>query len=205
MSRFTGTFGPSITFADTNAMIEIHTDTPKFVRKQFDRHRLTRLRFQFLENINEQAQPNYEQVAVTGRSEAYMSYAGGSNRVISLDLQFAASVAAGDRGEFDMAQRNVRFLQALTMPTYSDGGIMYPPPLCLLVLGRFIAARGIVTSVTPSYPNVFSGPQSAFDYPIIAEVALEFTCVNNVPLQARDYLRAAAEGGDMEPSLRGGA
>lgn len=202
MSRFTGIFGPATTFADTNAMIELHDDTPRFVRKQFEKVRITRLRFQFLENIAEQAQPNYEQVSVIGRSESYMSYSGGSNRVITLDLQFASSVNANDRGEFDIAQRNIRFLQALTQPTYTEGGIMYPPPLCRLVLGKFIAARGLVTGVSPSYPNVFSGAESAFEYPIIAECNLEFTCVNNVPLQASDYLRAAANSGIMEPSLR---
>jgi hypothetical protein len=101
-----------------------------------------------------------------------------------------------------MAQRNVRFLQALTLPTYAEGGIMYPPPLCLLVLGRFVAARGLVTSVSPSYPDVFGGERHAFEYPIVAEVSLEFTCVNVSPPQASDYIRAAVEGGDMEPSLR---
>lgn len=202
MSRFTGIFGPSITFADTNAMIEVHDDTPRFVRKQFEKVRITRLRFQFLENIAEQAQPNYESIPVIGRSEPYVSYSGGNSRTISISLQFASSVTAGDRGDFDTAMRNIRFLQALTHPSYTDGGIMYPPPLCRLVLGRFIAARGVVTSASPSYPNVFSGPESAFDYPIIAECAIEFTCVNNVPLQASDYLRVAANGGNMEPSLR---
>lgn len=202
MSRFTGTFGPATTFADTNAMIEIHDDTPRFVRKQFESARLTRLRFQFLENIGEQQQPNYEQQAVMGRSEAYMSYSGNANRVITLDLKFAASANMNDRGGFDIVQRNVRFLQSLTMPSYTEGGIMYPPPLCRLVLGRFIAARGLVTSVTPNYPNVFSGESHAFEYPIVAEVAMEFTCVNNAPLQARDFLRTAENGGLMEPSLR---
>lgn len=202
MSRLSGIFGPATTFADTNAMIEVHDDTPRFVMKQFERARLTRLRFQFLENIAEQGQPNYEQINVIGRSEAYMSYAGGANRVITLDLHFASSVNQYDRGEFDTAQRNIRFLQALTQPTYTEGGIMYPPPLCRLVLGRFIAARGIVTSISPSYPNVFGGEKGAFEYPIVAECALEFTCVNNVPQQASDYLRAASNGGLMDPSIR---
>lgn len=200
MPRATGIFGPSIAFADMNAMIAIHDDTPEAVRQVFEKRELRSMRFQFLENIAEQAQPNYESIAVSGRSEPYMSYSGGNSRTITVDLKFASSASQNDKGMFDMAQRNIRFLQALTMPTYTNGGIMYPPPLCRLILGRFIAARGVVTSVSPSY-QVYGGVLNGFEYPIIAECPIEFTCLNNYPLQAQDYLRAAANGGDMEPSL----
>lgn len=202
MSRFTGTFNPASSFAHQNAMIRVHDDTPAFVQRKFDDAGIRELRFQSLENVNESQQPNFEQISIVGRSENYISYSGSSNRVITLDLHFVASVNQFDQGDFDIPTRNIRFLQALTLPTYGNGGVMYPPPLCLLVLGRFIAARGVLSNMSPQYTGTFSGRNHAFEYPLHVTCSMEFTCVNTQPLQASDYLRAAAEGGDMEPSLR---
>lgn len=182
-------FGPPTTFARENAMIEIHEDTPATVRRVFGQRGLSRLMFQFIETPIEDSQsPNYEQITPMGRSEPYQSYSHGNSRVIPLNLCFASSVDQGDNGDYDRALRCVRWLQALTMPTYDGGGLLFPPPLCRLLLGRTINARVVLTQVSASF-EAFSGERSVFDYPTVARASIECTVVNTRPYEARDYLR----------------
>lgn len=182
-------FGPATTFAGLNALIEIHQDTPVFVRRRFAASGLSRLRFQFIEMpIEESMDPQFEHVPTLGRSEPYVSYSGGENREVRLGLVFCSSVDQGDNGHPSAAIQNIRWLQALTMPTYGDGGIMYPPPLCRLILGRVINARGLVKSVgSPSY-EAWTGDFNPFEYPLVARCNLQFMVVNSRPLEAIDFL-----------------
>lgn len=181
-----GRFGPATSFSP-NALLEIHEDTPAIVRARFEESGVTRLMFQFIEMpIEESMQPQYDAISILGRSEAYLSYAGGSNRTINLNLAFASSVDQRDSGDYSMALQNVRWLQALTLPSY-HAGLMYPPPLCRLILGRGILARGVLTSVNPTF-EVWSGAEVVFDYPIVCRATVEFTVLNRRPQEARDFL-----------------
>jgi hypothetical protein len=188
-----GGLRPSSSYADQNASIRIHQHTPAVVARKYAEKVL---RFQAIEpRITESAPPRWEQTPILGRSENYLTYAGGENRKIQLNLSFVASIEAYDDGHFDTALRCARWLQSLQYPTYENGR-SYPPPLCLLVFGSILAERGVVTACEVSHgPAFVGGPDSAFEneYPLITEVQLEFTCSNVAPLQASDLIPKAGE------------
>lgn len=181
---------PSTTFANENAMIEIHDDCPSFVRRRYEATGIRSVRFQFLETpITETMNPRYENIAVMSRSEDYMSYGGTDNRRIPLNLIFVASTDQYDNGCADLALRQVAWLRTLTLPSYDDtnNGLVYPPALCRLILGKFIAARGVVTAFEIQHEAPWVGNNLAFEYPMIARCTLEFTAVNRRPADAMDF------------------
>lgn len=186
-----------------NGIIQIHEDSPQFVQAVYAQHR--ELRLHYIETpISENLSPTYEQIRPSGRSEAYMSYGGGENRTISLDLVFADSALEGDDGQHGQALMCARWLQSLMLPVYDANGIQYPPALCRLILGRTIRCRGVVTQATPQFEQFSSrrsstasrftrelftqSDQSVHDYPLIVKVSLEFTVVNVRAPDARMFL-----------------
>lgn len=186
-----GMMGPSITWADTNAMIAIHKDTPLAVRSIYEKMRITELKFQCMDGgVVESVNPKYEAIDAVGRSESYLSYQGTDNRKIRLVLVFCASVEQNDRSAKDMAVRACRWLQSLVYPTYPlSGGLMYPPPLLSLVFGKFIKARCLLTNCQISWDDVYLHDRNGnFAFPMIGRAGLEFTCVNRRPRQARDFI-----------------
>jgi hypothetical protein len=173
--------------AANNALIEIHEDTPPFVQRKYAGS--DKLHFQFIdEGITDTAAPNYEQIPVIGRSEGYMSYSGTVNRTVSMELAFCASVDQMDDGTVDMAARAARWIQSLCYPSYSGGGIMYPPPFCRLFLGKWLSERGVITAAPIQYMPPFVGDQTTFEYPMICRVSFEFTVLNRAPLEASDFI-----------------
>jgi len=186
-----------------NGIIEIHEDTPQYVQEVY-RGRSS-LRLYYMESpIGENMSPSYEQIRPMGRSEAYMSYGGGENRTLSLELVFADSSLQGDDGQHGDALTCARWLQSLMLPTYDSNGIQYPPALCRLILGSTLRCRCVVTQATPQFEQFssrgrtlaslfsrerFTQPDSTVhQYPIIAKVSLELTLVNVRAPEARDFL-----------------
>lgn len=188
-----GGLRPSSSYADHNASIRIHPHTPEVVAKKYTEKML---RFQAIEpRITESGPPRWEQTPILGRSENYMTYAGGDNRRIQMSLSFVSSIEEYDDGKYDTALRCARWLQSLQYPTY-ENGVAYPPPLCLLVFGSILAERGVVTGCEVAHGPAFVGrPGSDFlnEYPLLTEVQLEFTVANVAPLQASDFIPKAGE------------
>jgi len=178
---------PPTTFDGANAMVEIHPDTPWAVRGRFGAAK--RLYFQFIdEAIPDSGNPRYNSIDVMGRSEAYMSYAGGENRKVNLSLSFVSSVNQGDEGEAGVAVRCAEWLRAVGSPSYFDGGISYGPPVLRLILGKFISMRCVLTNLTVTHAAPYVGGLSRFEYPLHVRAETEFTEVNNRPKDTRDYL-----------------
>lgn len=190
--RVIGTTGGSRmpqTLAGTNAMIEIHEDNPGPVRRAYKDH--PHLLFQFMEpDVSESITPSYDTIVPHGRSEAYMSYSSTENRTISFELTFCVSAEEKDGGSHGNVTRHTKWLQSLCLPTYAQGGTMYPPALCRLVMGKFASARGVVTGCEITHKGPFGGRGGfrSYEYPMIASASITFTALNRRPPQASDLL-----------------
>lgn len=132
--------------------------------------------------IPESSQPNYGDVDVIGRSEAYKIYGNTSSKEVALTFQFRAQNLDGV-DVADALQREVvkpaRFLDALKYPiTDENTGISYAPPPILLQIGNLLLARAVVTSAELTWQSPFD-PDSLL--PHGAEVACTFTIVRSLP------------------------
>ncbi len=141
-------------------------------------------RFQFVDldqGIPEQVSPEYATTQVVGRAEQFKTFAGATNREIPLIFHFHVQGNSQAGGTIDDAINAevispVLWLQRLAQPVLQeDQGIWFPPPTCVLVIGRLLNMRCVVTTVATTW----MGPwQTATLLPHRAVVSINFTSVS---------------------------
>lgn len=150
-----------------------------------------------LDGLQEHANPQYTPIAVIGRVENILVYAGGTNREITLPFRFQA--------ERQSDIENVRFralwLDALKMPWIGSTDISNPPPPVVVTIGTHLTMRALVTScvitwIGPYIPGTLE--------PMGANVDVTFTSV-----YAGNYRAASLAAnrilGDAKPVVGGGS
>jgi len=147
----------------------------------------TTLTFTFFDTesgIQEQAQANYGSMEVIGRAESYKTFAGTSNKTVTMPFRFRAQ---GLDSVEDMAQameaevtRPARFLDALQYPIEDPvSGISYAPPPVYMQIGSLLRLRAIVTDVAINWMQPFE-PTTMM--PMGAEVDVTFEVVRQTPV-----------------------
>jgi hypothetical protein len=156
-----------------------------------------RLEFQmFPEEITDTKNAEWAAVPIIGRAEPYRVYASSGPRSISLTLHFFASTDQDDTGVPDDVLQAVAFLRSLVYPDLRDG-IVIPPPVVLLIIGRTFDLRGIVESYSATYREPWELPDIV---PHRAEVQLTIAEVNLIPptstqIRSERVASSAARGG----------
>jgi len=142
-----------------------------------------RLNFTFLpEEISEDASPNWDEIAVIGRSEPYQGYNSTSANEISFDLNFVAQ----NNTEEDV-KKKVDWIKSLKYPVYVEG-IAYSPPTLMFVFGKLFTRRVIVSSASVTWmkPWEILETGSLTLLPMMARVSLSLKEVNTRPKSAQD-------------------
>jgi len=112
-----------------------------------------RLEFQLMpEAISETKTAHYNEIPILGRSLPLVGYSSSSSRQIGLSLSFVAlnSMESGGKYTADWVKKKVRWLESKTYPQYEDG-LVFPPPLLLLVVGGVIGLSCIMTNCTTTW------------------------------------------------------
>jgi hypothetical protein len=128
------------------------------------------------DGFSENSGSNYATGDVFGRAENYMTFSGGQNMTIPLEWHFAAA----DLEEAVHNISRVRALQSLKDPFDGPENLSIPPPPLLLIIGRLLAARVVMTEATVQWKGPFE-PQTMI--PHHAQVQTTFTVVRNVANQ----------------------
>ena len=141
------------------------------------------------EEFTETVTPNWEEVAILGRSEPFHIYANTGTKTIELDLTFMAQGGAGDTVIQAIREEvlvNVRFLQSLAYPVRLENGLSSEPATCVLQIGSLIDEHVIMHGA----PTVtFKGPWDvATLLPYQASVSCSFAVINHHPQSAGDIV-----------------
>lgn len=132
---------------------------PRIVEKQsyiLDLITTTKMEFQMMPEISDSKSVNWNHINIIGRSHPILGYDSSAPRMITLNLQFFATVgggggggAVGDPMTIHQVKDNLRFLQSLAYPDYS--GDVKPPHKCLIKIGNNTKMVGVCQDVTVSY------------------------------------------------------
>ena len=138
------------------------------------------------ESIEDSVSAEYDDVSILGRSSPHKAYSGTSGRSISLELQFIASMYAGDGGGKDayrLLERKLRFLRSLAYPSYTQ--VVRPPTRCLVRVGEWLAFECVCSSVsiTRNKPWGIDGMYGTY-----ADVSLQFDEVSDVPFSREEVM-----------------
>lgn len=125
-----------------------------------------------LDGMQESANPQYTPMAIIGRMENVLVYAGGNNREVTLPFHFRAEHPA----DVDSVRTYALWLDALKMPWVSSADLSNAPPAVVLTIGNHLQMRAVVTSCTitwlgPYIPGTLT--------PMAANVDVTFTSVFN--------------------------
>lgn len=142
------------------------------------------LQFRFFdveEGIQEIATPQYGDIEVIGRAEAYKVYSGTSNLEIPLMFHFKAQGIDSKplrQVLLDEVVNPTKWLLALKYPFTDKDGIAHAPPPVVLQIGQLFYGRMIITEATPTWKAPFD-PDTML--PEGSEIQVTFTSVAREP------------------------
>lgn len=146
-----------------------------------------RLFFQNMpEELAESKAANWNDTEILGRSEPIKAYSSSTARAISLTLQFAASIDAGDKGTTGSLLDKLRFVRSLVYPVYTE--ITLAPSKVLLSIGQWFKIVGVVRDYTVTYQRPWTEEATE---PTLATVAISIEEANVNPFGRVDILSAA--------------
>lgn len=147
------------------------------------------------ENLVETSSPQYNQIAIVGRPENILSFAGVSNREVSLNFMFRAY----EQADMPKVREAAKWLDALKYPYRADDGLLYPPPAVTLTFGNVLRMRSVVTSCTIRWTGGMSaddGTSSPGSSNLVfqgADVEVTFTSVRAETFQAANVSPDSAD------------
>lgn len=141
------------------------------------------------EEINESKSVDWSNVAIIGRAEPYLVYSSSGPRIFTFTLGFMSSVDGTDTGEADEVRKSMAFIESLAYPDVSHG-IVVPPPTCILVIGKLLDTRVVLTN----YNFRWLGPwelSDAFvpDLPMRAEATITLQEILRLPPTSSEVRR----------------
>lgn len=136
--------------------------------------------FFYYDDVQDGAEPVYDESVVRGRSEEHLFYSHTSARKQQYNIQLAASVDQDDGGSAKHIWNDWLFILSLAYPVYGIDykGPVVPPHKVILRIGKWIKHTGVIISPQATHSKTVDED----GFPLFINISFMFRIVNRKPL-----------------------